>query len=288
MSTKTPQGPLPTFTESTAVEIAVIESVDPSLGPLAGGWEDGLEVDLLRRRRRAGWRPSELRASLKRWLAKGLEHLGWRLIRVPQLGSERDRGVDPAWLAETHHGAYGRPWCLGRDQVEFLLSRGLQPHHRVLDFGCGSLRAGVWLIHYLAPQRYYGLDAHRPSLEVGLGYEIPLHGLSPKRPRLLHSRRFEVDHFQTQFDWVMAFSVFNHLTTEQCEEAIERLVANLAPEGRLITSHGPPLDEELLRERHKLHRTHHAVWPCRMVDDSIEWFEYRRVAEDDGRDTTDD
>ena len=52
----------------------------------------------------------------------------------------------------------------------------------------------------------------------------------------------------------------------------------------MITSHGPPLDEEVLLERHGLERTHHAEWPCRMVDDSIEWFEYRLRASDLGDD----
>ena len=47
-------------------------------------------------------------------------------------------GVDPGWLAEVHHGGYGRPWCLGRDQVDFLVSRGLKPHHRVVLHKIGT------------------------------------------------------------------------------------------------------------------------------------------------------
>ena len=260
-------------------------SIPPSDNARPGGWEDGLDGGLLRRRRAAWWRmlgrPSTLPSVVKRLVARGLERLGWRLIRRPGASPRGRQGVDPAWLAETHHGAYGRPWCLGRDQLDFLIARGLEPGHRVLDFGCGSLRAGIWLIDYLDVERYFGLDAHRPSLEIGLGYEIPLHGLEGKHPRLLHDETFEVGHFGVDFDWVMAFSVFNHLTAEQGDRAVGRIVSHLAPGGRLVTSHAPPLDEESLRQRHGLVRRHHESWPCQLAEDSIAWFEYQRVDEAD-------
>jgi len=35
---------------------------------------------------------------------------------------------------------------VGRDAMVNLLLNGLLPAHRVLDFGCGSLRIGYWLI----------------------------------------------------------------------------------------------------------------------------------------------
>lgn len=51
--------------------------------------------------------------------------------------------------------------------------------------------------------------------------------------------------------------------------------------GRLLTNHGPPFDEKLPRRRHGLVR-HHERWPCRMMDDHIEWFEYRHAEEGSG------
>ena len=37
----------------------------------------------------------------------------------------------------------------GREQLTYLLRAGLNPHSKVCDVGCGVLRAGYWLIHFL-------------------------------------------------------------------------------------------------------------------------------------------
>ena len=64
------------------------------------------------------------------------------------------------YLAEEHHRWYGRPWCIGRSYFDFLLGRGLERGHRVLDFGCGAGRLGIWLIGHLEAGQYNGVDHH--------------------------------------------------------------------------------------------------------------------------------
>ena len=54
---------------------------------------------------------------------------------------------------------------MGATQFRLLTTLGLREHHSVLDFGCGSLRAGRLLIPYLLPGRYYGLEPNRKTLE---------------------------------------------------------------------------------------------------------------------------
>src|SRR5260370_4441623 len=49
----------------------------------------------------------------------------------------------------------------GRRQLEALLEEGLRPESRVLDIGCGCLRAAYWLIHYLHPRCYCGIAPAR-------------------------------------------------------------------------------------------------------------------------------
>jgi hypothetical protein len=49
---------------------------------------------------------------------------------------------------ESHHQSYDSPWCHGRGVADYLISRGLQTNHNLLDFGCGCIRAGIWLIGY--------------------------------------------------------------------------------------------------------------------------------------------
>ncbi len=148
---------------------------------------------------------------------------------------------------EEHHRGYGGPWCRGRDHFNSLIREGLQPDDSVLDLGCGSLRVGIWLVQYLNPGRYYGVDSHYPSLEVAASYEVPLHGLSDKRPRLLHSPSFELDHFKSKFDLVVAVAVFCHLTTEEQVAAIKGIVRTASPRMRLFIYQPGDIDPEVIR-----------------------------------------
>lgn len=135
---------------------------------------------------------------------------------------------------EVHHRFYAQPWFLGRFRFEFLLAQGLQPNHRVLDLGCGAGRMGVWLISYLEPDRYFGIDAHLRSLVAFSAYEIRLHGLEAKRPRLLHDADFRFDHFGERFDVVVDSTVTLHLPDDKFRQAFARLPQVLAPGGRVF------------------------------------------------------
>lgn len=247
--------------------------------PGASRWYGELEPARRRRRWRAMLRPG----GWKGLAVEALGGLGYRLVRTRAAGASA--GVDPYYVAEGHHHEYGRPWCLGRDQLDFLVERGLAPSHRLLDFGCGSLRAGVWLIAYLEEDRYFGVDAHRRSLEAGAGYEIPLHGLEGKRPRLLCSAAVEVERFGVRFDRVLAFSVLNHLEPALAARTLERLAAVLEPGGRLVLSHALPPPSAL--ERCGLRLVHREERRCRLVDDCILWFELGRAEDDRAEDDAD-
>ena len=55
----------------------------------------------------------------------------------------------------------------GRLQLQILLKEGLYPDSKVLDVGCGCLRGGYWLIHFLDAGCYFGIEPHRRELEAG-------------------------------------------------------------------------------------------------------------------------
>jgi SAM-dependent methyltransferase len=140
------------------------------------------------------------------------------------------------FLEEGHRRRYGRPWALGKYIFEFVVASGLRPEHRLLDFGCGALRFGVHAIHYLNAGRYFGVDKHLPSLEAAVTYEIPIHGLELKHPRLLWSDDFAFWHFGTTFDWVLDFSASLKLDQDSLCQLLNEIVRVLAPEGRLLTA----------------------------------------------------
>lgn len=191
-------------------------------------------------------------------------------------------GVDAAFLEEVHHRQYGRPWALGKYVFEYLLDRGLRPDQRLLDFGCGALRFGTYAIDYLDVGRYFGVDAHRKSLEAAARYEIPLHRLAHKRPRLLWDAAYGVDYFQSSFDWIVDVSTSIHVPEDDLVTVFSRLSNVLAPGGRLVVCPDLRLDEAS-RSALGLRLAHEELQECRMLqghsfDSTNHWFELVRDA----------
>ena len=127
-------------------------------------------------------------------------------------------------LNEAHHNFYGGSWCIGKYQYEIMLKAGLLKKHKLLDLGCGALRAGIWLIDYLETGNYYGIDSHYYSLLAGADYEIPYHNLESKEPNLIYDEKFNIDQIKVYYDYVMAFSLFIHLSdVEVKKECMETM-----------------------------------------------------------------
>ncbi len=122
--------------------------------------------------------------------------------------------VDPAQ-------AIGGRWEeIGELQYNFLLRKGLQPHHRMLDIGCGTLRGGQHFIAYLNPGGYTGIDISSKAIAFARQF-VNDKGLADKQPRLIVNERknLKFDDFNNeQFDYLLAQSVFTHLMPEHIEE----------------------------------------------------------------------
>ncbi len=161
----------------------------------------------------------------------------WR-DTVPGIGHETPkRAADDILeycLREKHHQSYGRPWCDGRSNVDHLIELGLSPADTVLDFGCGVGRNGIWLIGYLNCGSYFGVDSHRRSLDAFAQYEIPLHGLAPKAPRLVHDAWQQFEKFGVTFDWILDFAASIHMAPEYLPTYYQRAIRVLKPNGRLV------------------------------------------------------
>jgi len=117
---------------------------------------------------------------------------------------------------------------VGHAQLAFLLQRGLQPWHTLLDLGCGSLRAGVHLVRHQEPRHYYGIDINPHLLDAGYRLELAPLGLAHKLPReqLLASSDYEATHWGLRlFDFVLAASLWTHLPLSE----LRRCLGNLAP-----------------------------------------------------------
>lgn len=147
----------------------------------------------------------------------------------------------------------------GRFQVVMLRTLGLEPQHRLLDAGCGPLRAGVHLIDALDEGRYCGIDFN-PDFIATARYLVAADGrLAGKTPRLERLDDFAFEQLgDAPFDWVLAFSVLNHCDEPTRRAFFDRVPTILAPHATVVITHAAWFEESLLRDGPlRLHRILH-------------------------------
>jgi SAM-dependent methyltransferase len=66
---------------------------------------------------------------------------------------------------------------------KFRKTVGLEPRHRVIDYGCGSLRVGLHLMKFLEAGNYFGLDVTMQFIDVGRKL-IGADDVAAREPRL--------------------------------------------------------------------------------------------------------
>jgi SAM-dependent methyltransferase len=119
----------------------------------------------------------------------------------------------------------------GRMQFDYLAEHGLTRTSRLLEIGCGNLRAGRFLIEYLDAGNYFGLDIS-PDVLLSAQRTIAAHHLQDKLPQLMYTNdlKFEFlpDHY---FDVIHANSVFTHCPIELIDECFAHVA-------RIMTSSG--------------------------------------------------
>src|SRR3954447_3263513 len=119
----------------------------------------------------------------------------------------------------------------GRRQFDYLVSQGLMPQQRMLDIGCGNLRAGRRFIAHLDAGNYWGIDISPDS--IAGAYEVVRdEGLADKGPHLLVVSDLHFDFAEDEFfDVVHANSVFSHSPLSVVEECFAHIGRILKPTG---------------------------------------------------------
>jgi hypothetical protein len=138
-----------------------------------------------------------------------------------------------------HRAVIGGMWEeLGDLQLHFLKSRGLMPHHRLIDIGAGSFRAGVKLIPYLDAGNYYAIDAQHTLLEAGYAREIENLGLAARfsRANFAANASFDVLEFGQVFDCGIAQSVFTHMPIARLGDCLVALAPYFRDKGSLFAT----------------------------------------------------
>jgi len=139
-----------------------------------------------------------------------------------------------------HYTAYVGPptqWdFMGATQFRLLTALGLREHHKLLDVGCGSLRAGRILIPYLLPGNYYGIEPNRWLVEEAITREIGSEIVRMRCPSFLYASDFSVDAFGVAFDFIVAQSIFSHAGPDIVALALSQFAKTLSPSGLVLAT----------------------------------------------------
>jgi hypothetical protein len=122
----------------------------------------------------------------------------------------------------------------GLDQFHFLQNFGLQPEHRCVDYGCGSLRIGMHLIDYLDRGNYWGVDITDRFYNDGLELLSP-ETVPSKAPRLdVIGPPILAAIKEWRPDFVLSFSVMLHVPPAELQDYLAKITGLLAKNGRAI------------------------------------------------------
>jgi ubiquinone/menaquinone biosynthesis C-methylase UbiE len=125
--------------------------------------------------------------------------------------------TDQSWLS------------VGQVQFDYLREHGLEAGMRMLEIGCGNLRAGRLFIDYLDAGNYYGIDISPDILLAALD-TISTYGLQDKLPRLALVDDLKLSFLPDRaFDVVHAHSVFSHSPIEVIDECLRHVGRVMAP-----------------------------------------------------------
>lgn len=136
---------------------------------------------------------------------------------------------------DPHYKAYiGVPAeydLMGASQFGLLCTLGLRSHHYLLDFGCGSLRAGKLFISYLDPGRYFGIEPNNWLIDDGIKNEIGEDQIKIKKPTFQFNGDFTVDNLGQKFDYILAQSIFTHTSLDIIIKILKSFKRSLQPNG---------------------------------------------------------
>jgi ubiquinone/menaquinone biosynthesis C-methylase UbiE len=108
---------------------------------------------------------------------------------------------------------------------------GLNPQDRMLEIGCGNLRAGWRFIEHLEPGHYVGIDIS-PDILIEAKKTLVQYGLQDKMPYLTPVDNLTLDFLpDAWFTVVHAHSVFSHSPLEVIDECLSHVGRVLAPGG---------------------------------------------------------
>lgn len=125
---------------------------------------------------------------------------------------------------------------MGATQFSLLFALGLRARHRVLDFGCGSLRAGRLLIPYLERGNYFGVEPNQWLLDEAITNEVGRDLIAIKEPTFDNNDQFRADCFGVLFDFIVAQSIFSHTGPDAVVDTLRSFRSTLESDGLIVAT----------------------------------------------------
>jgi hypothetical protein len=127
----------------------------------------------------------------------------------------------------------------GREQLGYLQRAGLRSNSKLVDIGCGVLRAGYWIIGFLEPGFYCGIEPHRERLEIGIHGILDAGTLERKQPRFDGNSTFDTSVFADKFDFFLAYSIWTHASKLQIQTMLDGFLRHSTEKGKFLTTYLP-------------------------------------------------
>lgn len=122
---------------------------------------------------------------------------------------------------------------IGAQQFCIVFGLGLREHHKLLDFGCGSLRGGRLFIAYLLPGNYYGVEPQEWLVQKGIEEELGESVITLKKPKFYHFDDFKiVTHIRQKFDYILMQSILSHCGSDLVDLLVGQAARALVPGGK--------------------------------------------------------
>lgn len=144
------------------------------------------------------------------------------------------------------------PWEQAKFQLDFLVSRGLKPQHKMLEAACGCFRGAQHFVPYLDNGNYFGFDNEEKILQAGIDNEIT-DEMKSKNMTYAVVLDFALNTFApgVVFDFVWAYSMFTHIGPVAVEKCLAEVYKRLANGGVFYATYDvSPYDNEIVREKH--------------------------------------
>ncbi|GAF93721.1 unnamed protein product, partial [marine sediment metagenome] len=102
---------------------------------------------------------------------------------------------------------------------------------RILDIGCGALNLGRVLIPLLNKGCYYGIEPNTWLLKFAFEKELGRDIIPIKTPKFSDNTNFDLDVFDTKFNFIIAHSIFTHAPISNIKKCLSEVKKALEKDG---------------------------------------------------------